>query len=161
MRSSGDQRSRCGDRARGPLAPTGRLRGTVPRAQTGGAVDLVGIPGPGDLRGEGLGLGIGCDAELALEDLCATLVLAQRLTSPPRPRIGTHQGALAEFGEWIKRYQPAPGVDRGLRLALLGGGSQPLQDIADHSKRTVAFACQPFLKRFRIDMEIGKEFATV
>jgi len=68
---------------------------------------------------------------------------------------------LAVFGERVERHQPAPGLDGGLGLAGLGGRRQPLQNVTDQGQRAVAFGRQPFLKGFRIDMEIGQEFAAI
>jgi len=117
---------------------------------------------PRYLASERLRFRFRCHPELALQCLGAALILPQRFAAPPGARIGAHQRALTKLGEWIERHQPASGLSRCLMLTrsiLLR--AQALQDLANHPERAVALPGQPFLEWLRVDIEIGKEFASV
>ncbi len=130
--------------------------------RTARRVRLSGGARSGDLVGKRLRLRVGCDPQLALQCLAAALVLSEGFASPSGACIGAHQRPLSGLGQRVEQDQPAPGLNGGIVLAsCIAFRRQPVQDVADHGERTVALRRQPFLKRLRSDVKIGKKFTSI
>src|SRR5690349_11399982 len=96
-----------------------------------------------DLICQQLRLDVRCDAQLALQGLGATPVLAKSFTSTSGVRIGADQRALSEFRERVEKNEPAAGLNCAVVLAsriLLR--AQSIQDVADRRERAVALCRQ-------------------
>jgi hypothetical protein len=115
-----------------------------------------------DLLVEALGLRIRIDAELALEDGDARLILAQR--GAPSSLAGVHadEGAVDVFLEGIEREQSYGGLRRfGERVLLRLHREQPGQRLHGPIAQAGPFRLQPRLERLLVHVQAFEQVAAV